>query len=80
MVADIGAGTGYFTWRFAERVGPGGRVYATDVHEVKAGHNSSFLNSSSRSGTFAAACMSARHAALATDSPTAGLASRFAGS
>ena len=33
VVADIGAGTGYFTWRFAERVGPSGRVYATDVQE-----------------------------------------------
>ena len=34
VVADIGAGTGYFTWRFAERVGSAGLVYATDVHEV----------------------------------------------
>jgi len=29
--ADIGAGAGYFTWRLAERVGPGGKVYATDI-------------------------------------------------
>ena len=30
-VADIGAGAGYFTWRLAERVGPSGKVYATDI-------------------------------------------------
>ena len=30
-VADIGAGAGYFTWRLAERTGPGGRVYANDI-------------------------------------------------
>jgi SAM-dependent methyltransferase len=30
-VADIGAGSGYFTERIAERVGPKGRVYATDI-------------------------------------------------
>jgi len=29
--ADIGAGVGYFTWRLAERVGPGGKVYANDI-------------------------------------------------
>ena len=30
-VADIGAGTGWFTIRLAQRVGPGGVVYAQDV-------------------------------------------------
>src|SRR5437763_12606991 len=30
-VADIGAGAGYMTWRMAERVGPGGKVYANDI-------------------------------------------------
>jgi len=30
-VADIGAGSGYFTVRFARAVGPKGRVYAVDV-------------------------------------------------
>jgi ubiquinone/menaquinone biosynthesis C-methylase UbiE len=30
-VADIGAGVGYFTLRMAQRVGPKGRVLATDV-------------------------------------------------
>jgi predicted methyltransferase len=30
-VADIGAGTGYFTLRLARRVGPAGKVIATDV-------------------------------------------------
>jgi ubiquinone/menaquinone biosynthesis C-methylase UbiE len=31
VVADIGAGVGYFTWRMAERVGPAGKVYANDI-------------------------------------------------
>jgi SAM-dependent methyltransferase len=30
-VADIGAGSGYYSWRMAERVGAGGTVYAVDV-------------------------------------------------
>jgi SAM-dependent methyltransferase len=30
-VADIGAGTGYFTWRLARDVGPTGRVFAVDI-------------------------------------------------
>ncbi len=30
-VADVGAGSGYFTLRFARAVGPAGRVYAVDV-------------------------------------------------
>ncbi len=30
-VADIGAGTGYFSLRLAKRVGPQGRVLATDI-------------------------------------------------
>ena len=30
-VADIGAGSGYFTSRLARRVGPSGRVYAEDI-------------------------------------------------
>jgi ubiquinone/menaquinone biosynthesis C-methylase UbiE len=29
--ADIGAGAGYITWRLAERVGPTGKVYASDI-------------------------------------------------
>ena len=31
MVADIGAGTGYFTRRFARAVAPDGKVYAVDI-------------------------------------------------
>jgi ubiquinone/menaquinone biosynthesis C-methylase UbiE len=31
VVADIGAGSGYFTTRLARRVGPAGRVYAVDI-------------------------------------------------
>ncbi len=30
-VADVGAGSGYYTVRLAKRVGPSGRVFATDV-------------------------------------------------
>jgi ubiquinone/menaquinone biosynthesis C-methylase UbiE len=32
-VADLGAGDGYFTFRLADAVGPGGRVYAVEVSE-----------------------------------------------
>ena len=31
VVADIGAGTGYFTWRLAAWVGTAGKVYAVDI-------------------------------------------------
>lgn len=31
IVADIGAGRGYFTFRLADRVGPGGKVYSEDI-------------------------------------------------
>jgi precorrin-6B methylase 2 len=31
QVADVGAGTGYFTWRMAAAVAPGGKVFAADV-------------------------------------------------
>lgn len=31
MVADVGAGVGYFSIRIAKRVGPDGRVFANDV-------------------------------------------------
>jgi 2-polyprenyl-3-methyl-5-hydroxy-6-metoxy-1,4-benzoquinol methylase len=31
IVADIGAGVGYFTWRLTERIGPTGKVYAVDI-------------------------------------------------
>jgi SAM-dependent methyltransferase len=30
-VADVGAGSGYYTVRLAQKVGPEGRVYATDI-------------------------------------------------
>ncbi len=32
-VADIGAGTGYFTLRMARRVGPGGKVIAVEIQQ-----------------------------------------------
>jgi ubiquinone/menaquinone biosynthesis C-methylase UbiE len=32
-IADIGAGSGYFTFRFAPQVGPGGRVFAVDISQ-----------------------------------------------
>jgi ubiquinone/menaquinone biosynthesis C-methylase UbiE len=31
VLADIGAGVGYFTWRMADRTGPAGIVYAEDI-------------------------------------------------
>jgi ubiquinone/menaquinone biosynthesis C-methylase UbiE len=33
VVADIGAGVGYFTWRLAARVGPSGIVYGEDIQQ-----------------------------------------------
>src|SRR6266542_322119 len=33
VVADIGAGTGYYTWRMANAVGDRGLVYAVDIQE-----------------------------------------------
>jgi putative heme-binding domain-containing protein len=33
-VADIGSGTGYFTWRLAQQVGPSGKVYAVDIQQT----------------------------------------------
>jgi len=32
-VADVGAGTGYFSWRMAQRVGETGKVYAVDIQQ-----------------------------------------------
>ena len=32
-IADIGAGTGYFTWRLARRAGPAGKVIAVDIQQ-----------------------------------------------
>jgi ubiquinone/menaquinone biosynthesis C-methylase UbiE len=37
VVADVGAGTGYFTMLFADRVGKTGLVYAVDVDEAMTG-------------------------------------------
>ena len=34
VVADVGAGSGYFTWRMARLVGPQGRVYAVDIQQL----------------------------------------------
>jgi len=33
VVADIGAGSGYYTVRMAKKVGPSGKVYATDIQQ-----------------------------------------------
>jgi protein-L-isoaspartate O-methyltransferase len=32
-VADVGAGSGYFSWRMAKRVGSGGAVYAVEIQQ-----------------------------------------------
>jgi tRNA A58 N-methylase Trm61 len=37
-VADLGAGTGYFTWRLARAVGTTGRVYAVDIQPEMLDH------------------------------------------
>lgn len=37
-VADLGAGTGYFTVRLARAVGPGGRVFAVDTEPALVEH------------------------------------------
>jgi FkbM family methyltransferase len=37
VVADIGAGTGYYSRRMARAVGPGGRVFAVDVQPEMVG-------------------------------------------
>jgi SAM-dependent methyltransferase len=34
VVADIGAGSGYYSTRLARLVGPGGRVYANDIQQA----------------------------------------------
>jgi ubiquinone/menaquinone biosynthesis C-methylase UbiE len=33
VVADIGAGSGYSSWRMAQKVGPTGKVYAEDIQQ-----------------------------------------------
>jgi len=33
VAADIGAGTGYFSWRMAREVGSAGKVYAVDIQQ-----------------------------------------------
>jgi len=33
VVADIGAGTGYVTWRMAKKVAPSGKVYAVEIQQ-----------------------------------------------
>jgi ubiquinone/menaquinone biosynthesis C-methylase UbiE len=32
-VADIGSGTGYISWRMAQKVGPTGKVYGVDIQQ-----------------------------------------------
>jgi arsenite methyltransferase len=33
VIADLGSGSGYFTFRLAQAVAPGGKVYAVDIDE-----------------------------------------------
>ncbi len=37
-IADLGSGTGYFTFRLADAAGPDGRVYAVDIDEQLVEH------------------------------------------
>jgi len=43
VVADIGAGSGYFTRRFARSVGRGGKVFAVDVKKEMLDYNQAHL-------------------------------------
>lgn len=38
VVADVGAGEGYFTFHLAARVGPNGKVYAEDIQDSQLDH------------------------------------------
>ncbi|MFZ5480323.1 MAG: class I SAM-dependent methyltransferase [Myxococcota bacterium] len=38
VVADVGAGTGFYAWRFAERVGASGKVYAVELSPLHLGY------------------------------------------
>lgn len=38
VIADIGAGSGYFTFRVAQHVGPTGRVFAVDINQEMLDH------------------------------------------
>ncbi|MCX6953932.1 MAG: methyltransferase domain-containing protein, partial [Verrucomicrobia bacterium] len=33
VVADVGAGSGYFSWRMAQKVGPTGKIFANDIQQ-----------------------------------------------
>ena len=33
VIADVGSGGGFFVFEFAERTGPGGKVYAVDTND-----------------------------------------------
>ena len=33
IVADIGAGSGYLSWRMAQKVGDSGKVYAVEIQQ-----------------------------------------------
>jgi len=37
-IADVGAGTGYFTWRLAQAAGSGGKVLAVDIQQMMLDH------------------------------------------
>lgn len=50
-VVDLGAGTGYFTFRFSQQVGPGGRVYATDIASGALKYMQALIDQEATSGT-----------------------------
>ena len=49
-VADLGSGTGYFTWRIARAVGPSGKVFAVDVQQEMLDRTAETIAWSSPSG------------------------------
>lgn len=43
VVADIGCGGGFFSWKFSQATGPKGKVYATEINKDALGYLESFV-------------------------------------
>ena len=50
-IVDLGAGTGYFAFRFSESVGSGGRVYATDIASGALKYMQAIIDREAEAGT-----------------------------